>query len=55
MTRRGVGVMATLVTAALTWLSAQERTPHVVMISIDGLRPALLADSGSSSCQRCGV
>ena len=45
MTRRGVGVMATLVMAALTWLSAQERTPHVVMISIDGLRPALLADS----------
>ena len=44
MTRRGVGVMATLV-MALTWLSAQERTPHVVMISIDGLRPALLADS----------
>jgi predicted AlkP superfamily pyrophosphatase or phosphodiesterase len=45
MTRRGIGVMAALVVAALTWLSAQERTPYVVMISIDGLRPALFADS----------
>jgi len=45
MTRKGIGVMTALVVAALTWLSAQERTPHVVMISIDGLRPALLADS----------
>src|SRR4030095_11016274 len=45
MTRRGIGVMAALVVAPLTWLSAQERTPYVVMISIDGLRPALFADS----------
>jgi predicted AlkP superfamily pyrophosphatase or phosphodiesterase len=46
MTGSRVGLAAALVTAALTLLSAQERAPHVVMISIDGLRPQLFAESG---------
>jgi predicted AlkP superfamily pyrophosphatase or phosphodiesterase len=46
MTGFRVGVATALVIAALT-LSAQERAPYVVMISIDGLRPQLLTESTS--------
>jgi predicted AlkP superfamily pyrophosphatase or phosphodiesterase len=35
-----------LVLVALTFVSAQERVPHVVMISIDGLRPKLYTEAG---------
>ena len=45
MTGFRVGGTAALVVAALTVLFAQERKPYVVMISIDGLRPQLLAES----------
>ena len=45
MTGFRVGAAAALVAAALTVLFAQERKPYVVMISIDGLRPQLLAES----------
>jgi len=34
-----------LVASALNVLSAQDRAPHTIMISIDGLRPQLLAES----------
>src|SRR5262245_5763322 len=46
MTRSGVGVTAAWLTVALGVLSAQARAPHVVMISIDGLRPQLFTESG---------
>ncbi len=45
MIRLRAGALAALVATTLTWLSAQERRPHVIMISIDGLRPALLGQS----------
>src|SRR5262245_4489329 len=45
MTRLRVGLVAALVATALTWPSAQTRAPHVIMISIDGLRPKLLEES----------
>jgi predicted AlkP superfamily pyrophosphatase or phosphodiesterase len=45
MTGLRAGLAAALVAAALTLLTAQERTPHVVMISIDGLQPRLLTES----------
>ena len=45
MTGFRVGGTAALVVAALTVLFAQERKPYVMMISIDGLRPQLLAES----------
>lgn len=45
MTRFRRGAAAALAAGALTLLFAQERTPYVVMISIDGMRPQLLTES----------
>ncbi len=46
MSRARVVAGAMLMLVAIVLVSAQERVPHVVMISIDGLRPKLYTEAG---------